>query len=656
MKRHIVSRLALLVVLSFSILFAQEQSIAMRGQVATSTEAMVATAHPLASQAALEMLRKGGNAVDAAVAAAFAIGVVEPDGSGIGGGGGMLIYLAKEKKSFFINYYQQASENIESVSYNSKTDNRSAKAVTVPGTVDGLVTALQRYGTLPLPTVLEPAIRYAEEGFPVDETLAKIFLDNSDLLSKYESTANIFLNDGFPFGEGDIVKQTDLARTLRIISEQGRAGFYEGPVAEAMVKEVTEHGGALTMNDLKNYRSEIGEPVRGSYRGFQVLSAIPPLSGISIVQALHMLENENMKKLGHFSESAEALHIMAETMRRVYADRIAHIEDPRFSSVPSIGMTSKGFARARYNDINRAIADPPEYRATKAGNPFNFNTAAEETQPQQKQAASDDTKTDVIDDQDDEGVSSYQKYGDDLFDSWGSKKSKKSPVQKETKRPAADDTPAGPDDIVDDPEFQVMGSEMSSDELIAEAAGEGGHTTHLCVVDKDGNAVSLTQTLGTFFGSGLNVEGILLNTSMSNFATSSAMNSIQPNKRPRSSIAPTILLSGDKPFLVVGSPGAGRIIATVVQVISNIVDYNMDAGAANTAPRFFCQKFDDYLYVESRIPESVRDAIARKGHPVSVRGDYDLFFGGVQLIVVDPVTGIMSGSADPRRGGAAMGD
>jgi gamma-glutamyltranspeptidase len=363
-----------------------------------------------------------------------------------------------------------------------------------------------------------------------------------------------------------------------------------------------------------------------------------------------------MKKLGHFSESAEALHIMAETMRRVYADRIAFLEDPAFSNVPVIGITSKGFARARYNDINRAIADPPEYRATKPGNPFNYNTAAESARPLSKQTTRDETNTDIIDDQDDEGVSSYQKYGDDLFDSWGSKKSKKTPEKKETKRPAEDDAPADVNDIVDDPEFHVMLQETLSDELIAEAAGEGGHTTHLCIVDKDGNAVSLTQTLGTFFGSGLTVEGILLNTSMSNFATTSAVNSIQPNKRPRSSIAPTILLSGDKPYMVVGSPGAGRIIATVVQVISNVIDYGMDAGTANTAPRFFCQKFDDYLHIESRIPETVRDAIKRKGHPLQVRGEYDLFFGGVQLIVVDPATGVISASADPRRGGAAMGD
>jgi len=451
------------------------------------------------------------------------------------------------------------------------------------------------------------------------------------------------------------VKQSELGATLRRIAELGRAGFYEGPVAEAMVKEVTERGGALTMNDLKNYRSAVGEPVRGSYRGYQVLSAIAPLSGISIVQALHMLENENLKKLGHFSESAEALHVMAETMRRVYADRTAYIEDPTFNEVPATGMTSKAFARARFNDINRAIADPPEYRSTKAGNPFNFNAAVDRTDDVRTVSASDEEKQPEIDDRDDEGVLSYQKYGDDLFDAWGSKKSKKASPSQTSQQPKKD---ARPIDIDDEPEpqFEVMLERELPFNDIAELTGEGGHTTHLCVVDKDGNAVSLTQTLGTFFGSGLTVNGILLNTSMSNFSTTSAMNSIQPNKRPRSSIAPTILLKDGKPFLVVGSPGAGRIIATVVQVISNIVDYNMDAGTANTAPRFFCQKFDDYLYVESRIPESVRDAIARKGHPVRVRGDFDLFFGGVQLIVVDPVTGVFSASADPRRGGAAMGD
>jgi gamma-glutamyltranspeptidase/glutathione hydrolase len=654
MKRNTISKVFVLFIFFVHIVSSQQLSVAMKGGIAVGKEAMVSTAHPLASQAAIEMLKRGGNAVDAAVAAAFAIGVVEPDGSGIGGGGGMLIYLAKEKKSVFINYYQQTSENITSVNYNSKTDNRSAKAVTIPGTVDGLVTALQNYGTLSLPVVLQPAIRFAEEGFPVDETLAKIMLDNSDLLTKYESTSSVFLNDGFPFAEGDTIRQQELASALHLIAEKGRSGFYEGPLAEAMVKEVSDRGGALTMDDLKNYRSEVTQPVRGTYRGYQVISAVPPLSGATVIEALQMLENENLKKLGHPSNSAEALHIMAETMRRVYADRTAFIEDPNFTEVPVRGLTSKSFARARYNDINRSLSDPPEYRLTKAGNPFNYNASSGDEEAEKDVTTSETKKTYDIDDEDDEGVSSYKKYGDDLFDNWGAGKAKKKSGTLEKKKAASDEKTKEINDE-DTPEFDAMILQEDASGGFTERSGEGGHTTHLCVIDKDGNAVSLTQTLGTFFGSGLTVHGILLNTSMSNFSTTAAMNSIQPKKRPRSSIAPTILLKDSKPVLVIGSPGAARIIATVTQVICNIIDYGMDAGTANTAPRFFCQKFDNYLYLESRFSPEVQQAIQRKGHPIRVMGDYDLFFGGVQLIMVDPVTGEFQSSADPRRGGAAIG-
>jgi len=643
-------RIAAAAFLAFRLVTAQSLSVGMGGTTAAGTSAMAATAHPLASQAAIEMLQRGGNAVDAAVAAAFAIGVVEPDGSGIGGGGGMLVYLAKERRSVFIDYYQRSSEDIVSVNYNPKTDNRSAKAVLVPGTVDGLLLALERWGTLPRTAVLAPAIRYAEEGFAVDQTLAKIFLDNSDLLQKYDGTAAVFLNDGFPYAEGDTLKQQELARTLRLIAEKGREGFYAGPVAESLVRTVSDLGGALTMNDLKNYRSDVVEPLRGSYRGYDVVSANAPQSGASVIEALQILENENIRSLGHPSRSAESLHLMAETMRRVYADRTAYIEDPNFTPVPNRGLTSKAFARARYHDINRAMAEPPSYRSTKAGNPHNYSAGADEEPGDERPSpASDRARTPS--DEDDEGVSSYKKYGDDLFDAWSSGAKKTSPKKK------SDAPPAEPKETDDDdaiPQEADAGGLTDGAARFA-AAGEGGHTTHLCVVDKEGNAVSVTQTLGTFFGSGLTVEGVLLNTSMSNFSATAAVNSIQPNKRPRSSIAPTILLRGGRPAMVVGSPGAARIIATVVQVISNVVDHGMDAGAANTAPRFFCQKFDDFLYVESRVTDEAQQGVKRKGHPLRVLGDFDLFFGGVQLILIDPATGRLTGSADPRRGGAAVG-
>ena len=541
-------------------------------EVVSGKNGMIATAHPLASQAALEILKLGGNAVDAAVTAAFVIGVVEPDGSGLGGGGGMLIYLSKEKKSIYINYYQSTSSQIDKLEFDRKTDSKTIKAALVPGTVAGLTTALEKYGTLPLSTVIAPAIKYADEGFPIDATLAGIILDNVEVLQKYPMTKSIYLPDDFPIMEGDLLVQKDLAKTLTIISEKGRDGFYKGSIAEEMTNAIQSEGGIINNDDFENYEAEVTTPTTGSYRKYQILSAHEPQSGTPIVEALNILENENLNELGHYTQNSETLNLMAETFRRVYADRSAFIEDPRFGYVPVDGLTSKEYALARYKDIKREASDPKEYRKTKPGNPLNF-----------------------IEDSD------------------------------------------------------TM--KQKSKEILELDA----HTTHLSVIDKDGNVVSLTQTLGTFFGSGFTTAGVLMNNALMNFSFSSKINDVEPNKRPRSSIAPTIIIMDDKPIIAIGSPGASRIIATVVQVIVNLLDFKMTAEEANFAPRIFCQKFDDYLYVESRIPQNIIDDLKQIGHNVQVLGDYDLFFGGAQIITVDPLTGTYYGSADPRRGGIAVG-
>jgi gamma-glutamyltranspeptidase / glutathione hydrolase len=596
-------------------------------------DGIAATAHPLASQAALEIFKKGGNAVDAAVAAAFAIGVVEPDGSGIGGGGGMLIYLNKQKKAFYINYYQRASSKILDVNFNSKIDSKSAKAVLVPGTVAGLTLALEKYGSLPLAAVMAPAIRYAQDGFPIDETLSKIILDNVELLQKYPSTEKLYLREGFPLGLGDTLKNPELAQTLTLIAEKGMAGFYDGEVAKKMSDDVTKEGGALTLNDLRNYKAEVVEPVEGSYRGYKIYSAAAPQSGSTVIETLNMLENENLLKLGHFSHSVECLHLMAEAMRRAYADRGSYLDDPKFEHIPTIGLTSKAYAKTRYEDIDRSVAEPKEYRKTKEGNPAGFDYVGTKSNQEEVKTKSD--KQTIIDDKDDEGASSYDRWGDDIFDKFGGRKKK---VQQKVE---TEDTT--------DVEHDAIEQEAS-------VPGEGGHTTHLSIMDKDGNMVTLTQTLGTFFGSGLTTSGVLMNCGMSNFSVATAINSIKPNKQPRSSIAPTILVKDGKPFMAVGSPGAARIVATVVQLIVNVVDFSMDAESANNAPRFFCQRNDDYLSLESRISPDVQEGLKQKGHRLKVYGDFDLFFGGVQLIVFDKLKNKYVGSADPRRGGVAMGD
>jgi gamma-glutamyltranspeptidase/glutathione hydrolase len=607
--------------------------------------------------AAVAMMQKGGNAVDAAVAAAFAIGVVEPDGSGLGGGGGMLIYMARERRSTYINYYPCASSKVEGVGFNSRTDAQTARAILVPGTAAGLTLALEKYGTLPLATILAPAIRYAEEGFPIDETLAKIILDNVPLVQRDSATAAVYLRDGFPFMEGDTLRQPELAATLRAIAVEGRAGFYEGPVAARIVRGVNDAGGAMTPDDLRFFKAEVREPLRGSYRECEVLTAPPPHSGALVLEALNTLENEDVRSLGNYATSAEAMHLIAETLRRVYADRTAFLADPRFEDVPVPGLISKDFARTRYLDINPDAADPRDYRKTRAGNPTPFDGVPAKASTERVAVPAGGEYE--WDDDEDEGRSSFHRWGDDLFGTWGNRKKPRSNDRgTAVQKPDSVRRAISPD--VNEPEACLPPGNhpplVGTVDLLEEPGHEGGgHTTHLGVMDKDGNVVSLTQTLGTFFGSGVTTAGVLMNNAMSNFSTTTAVNGIQPGKQPRSSISPTILLKNGVPYMSVGSPGATRIIATVVQLIVNVVDYGMSAQDANSAPRFLCQKADDYLHLESRIAPAVQEALKQKGHTLRVYGDFDLFFGGAQLILFDPSTGTFSGSADPRRGGVAVG-
>ncbi|MEE4115619.1 MAG: gamma-glutamyltransferase [Marinilabiliaceae bacterium] len=533
---------------------------------------MVATAHPLATEAALEIFKAGGNAIDAAVAAAFAIGVVEPDGSGIGGGGGMVVFLKEKGESYFINYYGRSSENALSLNFNSNRDARTTKAIGVPGNVGGLTLAHKKFGSLPLSTVMAPAIRYAEEGFAIDATLAGLILDNIEIVAADPGTAANFTDEGFPKMEGDIIVQKDLAKVLRAIAENGSRAFYRGEYAKTFVKTIQERGGVLTEKDFASYKPVINKPLRGSYRGYNILAANLPESGVTLIQGLNMIENFDLKASGHFSESAKTFHIMAETSKLMYADRYDYLGDPDFVEVPVDVLISKEYAKARFNTINPERLDPPTYREAESGDPFNFGkTEAYALEPE---------------------------------------------------------------------------PEMT-----------GGHTTHLSVIDKDGNAVALTQTLGLFFGSAQTISGVMFNCAMTNYSYSSknSPNIIDNGKQCRSSITPAILLKDGAPFLVIGSPGAGRIIGTLFELITNVIDFDMSPAEANLAPRFYCLKHDDFLHLESGIKPEVRKQMEEMGHKLKVYEGIDLFFGGAQMIYIDPETGIYYGSADRRRGGIAKG-
>jgi gamma-glutamyltranspeptidase/glutathione hydrolase len=327
---------------------------------------MVVSEEALASRIGVDILRRGGNAVDAAVAVGFALAVTLPRAGNLGGGGFMLVqraggetvaidYRETAPAAAFRDMYLDASGNPD-----SKLSQFHGLAVGVPGTVAGLALALERYGSMKLADVVAPALALAENGITVTPDLADSLRGTVKRLAQWPSTAKIFLKpDGSTWGPGETLKQPDLAASLRLIAERGPAGFYRGPTAERIAAEVQRAGGNMTVEDLAAYEAKIREPVRGSYRGYDILSMPPPSSGgIHIIQILNLLEPFPIGWLGH--NSAETIHLMAEAMKLAYADRSEYLGDPDFVEVPVKGLISKGYADSLRPKINR-------WRATPAG-------------------------------------------------------------------------------------------------------------------------------------------------------------------------------------------------------------------------------------------------------------------------------------------------
>ena len=522
---------------------------------------MIASAHPLATAAGLEMLRKGGNAVDAAVATAFALGVVEPNASGLGGGGYIVFYRAKTGRAEAIDYREMAPQKATADMYPLAPDGKGVlnkastvghRACAVPGNLAGLNMALKRWGTLRLADVLAPAIRYAEEGYPVTKTLSEMMTNYYDKLAQFPEATRVYLKDGLAYEPGDKLVLKDLAKTLRLIAAQGPDVFYRGEIADAIAREMAAGGGLITKADLAAYEPKLREPVRGAYRGYELI-AMPPSSsgGTHVIQLLNILEGFDVAALGH--NTAAGLHVQAEATKRVFADRAKYSGDADFVKVPTAGMISKKYA----TQLRQTISLKQAGTKVPPGNPY---------------------------------------------------------------------------------------SVMS------------GGTTHASFADKDGNLVALTQTINLFFASGVVIPGygIMMNDEMDDFMpVPGNPNSIAPGKRPGSSMSPTIVLKDGKPFLSLGSPGATRIITALPQILMNVIDHRMDLQQAINAPRAHCT--GTQVDVESRIPESVREALKAQGHKLSVRGAVDLHFGGAQAVMIDPQTGRYYGAADPRRDGFAAG-
>jgi gamma-glutamyltranspeptidase/glutathione hydrolase len=553
------------------------------GSPARARRGMVVSAHPLASAAGLSILKSGGNAVDAAVATAFALAVVEPYSSGLGGGGFMMVYPGPGTEVQVLDFRETAPRAARRDLYlrNGRLapglSTHGPLAVAVPGEVAGLGAALEKFGSMSLGQVMAPAISLAEDGFTVDSAYARITLLALQQLRSDPCAQAGFLCSGLPCRQGQRLRQPELARTMRRIAEKGPREFYEGEVAAAIVSDLQSKGGIITLEDLAGYRVREARPVSGEYRGYRVVSMPPPSSGgAMIIEMLNLLEGYDLKSLGF--GSADAVHLEAEAMRLAFADR-SFMGDPAFVQVPLATLLSKEYADQLRKKINPAHALRSPAVVPGGG---------------------------II--------------------PWSA--------------PAA----SGPPRVV--------------------ASGEGPETTHLSVVDGQGRAVSLTQTINTTFGSGVVVcgTGIILNNEMDDFSSAPGApnvfgliqgeaNAIAPGKVPLSSMSPSLVFKDGKLFMVIGSPGGPRIITTVLQVMINVIDFNMDIQSAISAPRIHHQWQPDQLYLErNRLTPDQVLALARRGHRMK---NYFLA-GNAQGIIVRP-DGSMEGASDPRGVGAPAG-
>lgn len=341
------------------------------GKRLAAKHGMVASANPYASDAGLEMLRHGGNAVDAAVATAFAVGVVEPMMSGLGAGGGMLIWLQDSSRAQYIDFYATAGADPDTALDHLRAPRNAARAVAIPGSVAGLLDAQARYGKLSRAAVLAPAIRLAAQGFPVHSLLARVVAEDSAKLAESPGASAIFLPGGHPIEPGATLVQSELASTLRLISEQGPQGFYRGRIAEELVNVLHDGGNPITAADLAGFEPRWRRPMCTVYRGNTVLSAPPPQSGIQVLEALNLLEAYDLPKLGLPSRSPEAFRVLTAAMRVSVTDRDAYIGDPTFSPVPAAGIASSNFAEARKAML--ALAPVPD--TMKPGNPWSADSA-----------------------------------------------------------------------------------------------------------------------------------------------------------------------------------------------------------------------------------------------------------------------------------------
>jgi len=535
---------------------------------------MIVSVDEYASQVGIDILKKGGNAVDAAVAVGFALAVTFPAAGNIGGGGFMIIRSPDTGEAVALDFREMAPGEATPDMYLDEKGNYVEErslyghlAVGVPGTVKGFELAMEKFGNLKWEDVINPAIELAQKGFKLNKRRADSF---NRLSKRFERATEEFFRifskpDGSEFKEGDIFIQKDLASSLNLIAEHGSQAFYGGQIAGLIAQDMKKHGGLIAKEDLEKYEAFVRKPVTGTYRGYQIISMPPPSSGGTIlIEMLNILEGFDLGQKERYAP--ETLHLIAEAMKFAYFDRAQYMGDSDFSEIPVKLLTSKSHAE----DIRGKI---------------------------------------------------------DL----------------EKSTPSA-----------------IMGEEI----LTIEEAKE---TTHYSVIDKQGLSVATTYTLNGGYGSGVIAEGtgILLNNEMADFnmkpgytddkgLIGTKPNLIEPRKRMLSSMTPTVVIKDGQVYMITGSPGGRTIINTVLNVIVNVIDFNMPIHDAIDAPRMDHEWMPDLLRLEKEsITEELIESLKAMGHMMKESSRWRQ--GDAHSILIDPKTGLYYGAADKRSQGSAIG-
>ncbi|QCX52286.1 gamma-glutamyltransferase [Elizabethkingia sp. JS20170427COW] len=527
-------------------LFAQFTDIRIVKEVKVKNKGVVSSAHPLASEAGAKMLDLGGNAFDAAIATQLALAVVYPQAGNIGGGGFMIATTAKGEK-ISLDFRETAPAKASKNMYLDKKGNANTDlsqngwlAVGIPGAVAGLF-EMHQYAKLPMETLIQPAIEYAEQGFAITHAEAKLLNYTQQEFKQNNKSTTVFTKDT-PWKEGDLLIQKDLANTLRRIQKKGAKGFYEGKTAELIVAEMKRGGGIISLQDLKNYKVKVRKPLTFDYKGLQIVTMpLPSSGGILLAQMLQMVNLEGFKTSQ--INSPQAVQLMVEAERRAYADRAEYMGDPDFI------------------DDKTEMLIQPEYIKKRFSN--------------------------------------YS------------------------------------------PDKATSSSEVGK---IITPKKESTETTHLSILDKEGNAISITTTLNGNYGSKTVVSGagFLLNNEMDDFsikpgvpnmygAVGGEANAIAPGKRMLSSMAPTVVLKNQKPYIIVGTPGGTTIPTSIFQTLINLIDFKSDANLAVNSPKFHHQWLPERVDVEMDFPEYTIKELEKKNYQFKKRSK----IGRTELIVVD---------------------